>query len=455
MNILRCEVAFRVMTLAAWAFLAMLISGCPGGKKDNAMQRACARISNTVMYGNECTCRQGYTKMAYSGVGELDFQCQLAQRCLGNSRQQHDGSCQCNNGRIYNTNNLQSPCGDNLGGGTRLGMDMQQLQTACNGIGTWNNGFCACPQGQQFNAATRRCEPLMWHHTQTMCGTGATFYGHGGRGVCVCQNSQALFHPAFGGCNTHVGTEVIGHMCSGLYGVTAGPQMHTAQQMQGHCACPSGRVWFRGSCLDLGHDFITQVPNLPEAVRCELQGKRLVDGTRCETYGGFGAFGYGNGPIRPIVCVRNALVGNASKERVELHPDGRVHVEITRFGREFGYTYPSPQEYFRIRCEQYALAPEGYWTSEQIGTYRPLDPPYFGECKCGDPRGNIRYTTEYDRHLGYSFCAAVGAPLHHTECRWASLCEGGLNISVDPTGEVSGDVSICTRGGRRVSIDLR
>lgn len=440
--------AFRVMTLAVLALLAMLLSGCSGGNKGSAVQRACAKISNTVMYGDECTCRQGYTKITSSGVGELGFQCQLAQHCVGNSRRLHDGSCQCNNGAPYNANNPSSPCGGFSGG--RLGMSIQQLQTACSGVQqtTWNNnGFCTCPQGQQFNAQSRRCEPLMWHHTQTMCGTGATFYGHGGRGVCVCQNNQALFHPAFGGCNTYVGTDVIEHMCSGLYGVTAG------QHMQGHCACPSGRVWFRGSCLELGHDFITQVPSLPPEVRCELQGKRLV-GTTCEAYSGYGYGGYGNGPTRPIVCERNALVGNLGRERITLHPD-RVEVMVTRNGQSFRFTYPSPQEYFRVRCEQYALAPDGYWTSEKIGTYTPLDPPYFGECKCGDPRGNIRYTKEYDQDLGYSYCAAVGSPLHHTRCQWASLCDGGLNLSIDPMNKISGDISICTPGGRKIGVVFR
>ena len=441
--------AFRVMTLAVLALLAMLLSGCPGGNKGSALQRACAKISNTVMYRDECICKTGYRKMAYSGVGELGFQCQLAQHCAGNSRQLHDGSCQCNNGRIYDHNNTLSPCGDNLGGGTRLGMTVQQLQNACNGVQqtTWQQqGFCACHQGQQFNASTRQCETLMWHHTQTMCGTGATFYGHGGRGVCVCQNNQALFHPAFGGCNTHVGMDVVEHMC-GLYGVAA---------QQGRCNCPADSVWFRGSCLKLGHDFITQVPNFPTdpALRCELQGKRLV-GTTCEAYQGYGYAGYGNGPINPIVCTRNSLVGNMGKETVTLYPD-RVEVVLSSNRHNpIRFTYPSPQEYFRVRCEQYALAPGGYWTSEQIGTYTPLDPPYFGECKCGDPRGNVRYTKEYDRDLGYSYCAAVGTPTHHTRCQWATLCEGGANIHIDPMGGVSGDVSICTRGGRTISVGWR
>ena len=330
--------AFRVMTLAAGALIAMLISGCPGDGKGNAVQRACAKISNTVMYGNQCACKYGYTKISHGGVGELDFQCQLTQHCTGNSQRLHDGSCRCNNGRMYNPSNSISPCGDNLGS-TRLGMTMQQLQTACNGIGTWNNGFCACPQGQQFNAQTRRCEPLMWHHTQMMCGTGATFYGHGGRGVCVCQNDQALFHPAFGGCNTYVGTDVIGHMCSNLYGVTAG------QHMQAHCACPSGRVWFRGSCLDLGHDFITQVSNLPNdpALHCELQGMRMVGG-QCEDFWGGGYFS-NNGPVRPLTCDRKSFV-NGMQERIVLHRDT---VEVVTYYPWRNIVKHTPaQKYFRV-----------------------------------------------------------------------------------------------------------
>ena len=444
LNILRCEVAIRTtISLVVVVLLAVLISGCPSSKKRSSAQKACARISNTVMVGNDCLCRQGYTKMAHSGVGSYDFQCQYGQKCYGNA-QMSNGTCQCNDGRTYNPNNMSSPCGE-LAGGGRVGLSVQQLQTACNGVqqATWQNGFCACGPNQQFNALTRQCESIMWHHTQSMCGTGATFYGQSGRGVCVCQSSNALFHPSFGGCSSHVGSDVLGHMCSTVYGVSNG-------FVDGRCQCPSGRVWFRGSCLDLGHDFITQVPNLPQPLRCELQGKRLV-GTECQAYaGGYG--GFGNGPVQPIVCERSALVGNVSTEKVVLFDGGvdggvGVRVESRVGGRTFGRTY-NPQEYFRERCEEYALGPGGYWIGG-VGRFEPGVPPYFGHCKCGDPRGPD-YTVEYEPNLGYSFCVAVGNHHRIPRCRSLTLCGDGLNVSVGASGNVNVDVSVCSPDGKQM-----
>lgn len=439
LNGLRCKVAIRTMiSLVTVMLLAVLVSSCPSGKKRSSAQEACARISNTIMVNNECLCMQGYTKIAHSGVGSYDFQCQsqYGQACNGNA-QMINGTCQCSNGRVYDHNNMSSPCGELSGG--RQGLTIQQLQTACSGVqqATWQNGFCSCGTNQQFNALTRQCEPIVWHHTQTMCGTGATFYGHGNRGVCVCQNNNAVFHPSFGGCSTYVGSDVLGHLCSNVYGVNNG-------FVDGRCQCPAGRVWFRGSCLDLGHDFITQVPNLPETLRCELEGKRLV-GTECQTYaGGYG--GYGNGPVQPIVCERSALVGNVSTEKVVLF-DGGVRVESRVGGRTFDRVY-NPQEYFRERCEEYALGPGGFWVGG-VGTFHPGVPPYFGHCKCGDPRGPA-YTVEYEPNLGYSYCVAVGN--HHLipRCRRLALCGDGLNVSVGASGHVNVDVSVCTPDGKQM-----
>ena len=443
LNVLRCEVTIRTtISLLAVVLLAVLVSGCPSTKKRNSARDACARISNTVLVGNECLCMQGYTKISHSGAGSYDFHCQYGQNqtCYGNARMVN-GMCQCNNGRAYNTNNMQSPCGEFSG--ARMGLTMQQLQSRCSGVGQWQNELCMCPSGQWFNALSSRCESIMWHHTQSMCGTGATFYGHGNRGVCVCQNDQALFHPSFGGCSTHVGTNVLGHLCSNVYGVNNGFN-------GGHCQCPAGRVWFRGSCLDLGHDFVTQVPNLPSdpALRCELQGRRLING-QCETYGG-GYIGHNNGPSQPIICRRDSLIINMGKETVELHRD-RVRVTIERGHSSFTQDY-HPQEYFRIRCEDYALSPGPvhYW-ARGIGRYEPGNPPYFGECRCA-----AGYTAAFDHDLGYSYCVAVGHQMYtHSRCEWASLCGGGLNINIggaDRKTSVSGE--ICLRDGTRINIGV-
>ena len=326
-----------------------------------------------------------------------------------------------------------------------MGMSVQQLQTACNGVqqATWQNGFCSCGPNQQFNALTRQCEPVVWHHTQTMCGTGATFYGQSGRGVCVCQNSNALFHPSFGGCNTYMGQEVLGDVCSNVYGVSNG-------FVDGRCQCPGGRVWFRGSCLDLGHDFITQVPNLPQSLRCELQGKRLV-GSECQVYaGGYG--GYGDGPVNPIVCEREARVANVRTEKVILFSGG-VQVESRVGGQTFVSQAVSPQEYFRARCEEYALGPNGFWTGS-VGKFSPGVPPYFGHCKCGDPLGP-RYTVEYEPHLGYSYCVAEMSRHLIPRCRSLALCGEGVNINIGADRSVSGSVEVCTSGGKKLSLDWR
>ena len=430
--------AIRTMiSLVAVMLLAIMISGCPTGKKSSARE-ACARISNTVIVGNECMCMSGYTKIAHGGGGSYDFQCQYGQSCYGNA-QMVNGTCQCSNGRMYNPNNITSPCGELTGGG-RLGLNLQQLQNACSGIGQWQNSFCMCPQGQQFNALTKRCEPIMWHHTQTMCGTGATFYGHGGRGVCVCQNDQALFHPSFGGCNTLLGTTIVDSMCKNLYGISGG-------YVGGQCQCPAGRVWFRGSCLDLGHDFVTQIPNLPPELGCELRGQRMING-QCQAYGG-GYIGHNNGPTQPIICRRDSLVVNMGKETVELHRD-RVRVTIERGRSSFTQDY-HPQEYFRIRCEEYALSPGPvrYW-ARGIGKYEPGNPPYFGECRCA-----AGYTVAFDHDLGYSYCIAIGHHMYtHSRCEWLALCGSGLNISVGADRKTSFSGEICLRDGTRVDISV-
>ena len=429
------------ISLVVVVLLAVLVSSCPSSKKRSSAQEACARISNTVMAGNDCRCMQGYTKMAHSGVGNYDFQCQYDQNCYGNA-QMSNGTCQCNNGRTYNRSNMSSPCGE-LAGGGRVGLSVQQLQTACNGVqqATWQNGFCSCGPNQQFNALTRQCESIMWHHTQSMCGTGATFYGDSGRGVCVCQNDQALFHPSFGGCSTLVGTTVVDSMCRNLYGINDG-------YVGGRCACPSGRVWFRGSCLDLNHDFVTQIPNLPSELSCELQGKRMING-QCQVFGG-GYIGHNNGPNKPIICRRDSLVVNMGKETVELHRD-RVRVTIERGHSSFSQDY-HPQDYFRIRCEEYALSPGPvhYW-ARGIGKYEPGNPPYFGECRCA-----AGYTAAFDHDLGYSYCVAIGQHMFtHSRCEWAALCGSGLNLSVDANRTVSGSVEICTRDGKRISFGIQ
>ncbi len=442
LGVLRCEVAIRTtISLVAVLLLAALVSGCPSGKKSNGAREACAQISNTLMQGNDCLCMEGYTKNSPSGGSDYDFTCQQDQTCLGGA-QMVNGACQCTNGKPYNPSNTSSPCGEFAGGGGRLGLTAQQLQTACTGVGQWQNDFCLCPGGQQFNALTSQCEAIVWHHTQTMCGAGAKFYGQQGRGVCVCQNDQALFHPSFGGCSTLIGTTVIDSMCKNLYGVSDG-------YVGGRCACPSGRVWFRGSCLDLGNDFVTQVPSLPPELGCELKGMRVGPDGQCQAYGG-GYIGHNNGPNKPIICRRDSLVANMGKETIELHRD-RVRVTIERGPSSFTQDY-QPQEYFRIRCEEYALSPgpREYWASGK-GVYKPLNPPYFGKCYC-----DAGYTAAVDHDLGYSYCVATGHPLYaYSRCEWAVLCGSGFNISVGADRSVSFDGEICTRDGARFSFGVQ
>lgn len=426
------------ISLVGVVFAALLVSGCPGGKKRNSAQEACAKISNTVMIGNECQCQSGYTKLASSGGGSYDFQCQHSQTCVGNATRV-DNTCQCNNGKVYNPSNTSSPCGEVVGDG-RLGLTAQQLETACSGVGRWQNQFCLCDGvQQQFNALTRQCEPIMWRHTQAMCGTGATFYGQGGQGVCVCQNPQALFHPSFGGCSTLMDTPVIDSMCKNLYGISEG-------HVGGRCACPQG-VWFRGSCLSLDNDFVTQVPSLPPELRCELQGKREINGN-CQDYGG-GYIGHGNAEGDPIICRRNSLDVNIGKETIEMWSN-LVRVTVERAGRSYPEDF-HPQAYFRLRCEQYAFSPSPAanrnW-AKGIGKYTAGSPPYFGECTCG-----AGHTVTYDHDLGYSYCIANGYQMYAPHrCEFATLCEDGINIGISADRTVSGSISMCRPDGTKLGV---
>lgn len=427
------------ISLVGVVLLALLVSGCPGGKKKNSAQEACAKISNTVMIGNECQCLSGYTKIASSGGGSYDFQCQHSQTCRGNATL-INGTCQCSNGKPYNSSNMSSPCGEVVSDG-RLGLTAEVLQSKCGTIGQWQNGFCSCVNGQQFNALTGQCEPLLWHHTQAMCGAGATFYGQGGRGVCVCQNPQALFHPSFGGCSTRMDTPVIDFMCKNLYSVETG-------YAGGRCACPQGRVWFRGSCLDLGNDFVTQVPSLPPELHCELGGGRMIDGN-CQPFVG-GYIGHGH-RTKPIICRRDSLEINRGKETIEMWSDRvRVTVEgpgLTPLAQEY-----HPQEYFRIRCEDYAFSPGSvrYW-AKGIGKYNRSSPPYFGECFCG-----AGYTTTFDRYLGYSYCVATGHQMYAPQrCDPATLCGSGISLNIGANRSVSASVELCTPGGKNIQFGIR
>lgn len=429
----------RATMLSMAVLLAMLVSGCPGKKKGDGLRQACARISNSAMYGNECDCLHTHTKIVQSGASSMDFHCQLRQNCFGNSRLVN-GSCQCNDGSIYNTSNPTAPCGD-MTLPTQLGLPLQKLQSACSGIGQWQNSFCLCPSGLQFNARTRQCEQLVYHHTQAMCGSGsnATFYGHGGRGVCVCQDPQALFHPSFGGCHNAIGTPVIDAMCKNLYGISSGYE-------NGRCACSNDRVWFRGSCLDLGPDFVKHVQGLPPALGCELGGKRIMNGN-CGYYPA-----HNNGPSNPITCVRDSLILHSGKEKIVLDRD-HVRVTIERAHSRFTQTY-LPQEYFRIRCERYALGPGPvhYWARD-IGTYLPGDPPYFGECRCA-----AGYTVAFDQDLGYEYCVAASLPpgmRPYSRCRRGALCGSGVNISIGSDGTKSASADVCLRDGTKFSIGIQ
>ena len=102
--------------------------------------------------------------------------------------------CVCSDRNITYDRNSNNPCGPSFDAG--FGVTAQQLQQACTNVGQWNNGFCACTSGQQFNYFTTRCEPVSYYHTRDICRNGATYYG-ANQGVCVCQNSQALVSSQF------------------------------------------------------------------------------------------------------------------------------------------------------------------------------------------------------------------------------------------------------------------
>lgn len=409
---------FRIIGL--WVTVALLVAGCPSSKKKSGVREACAKISNTIVVGDECQCRSGYAKIAQIGD---QFQCNLLSTTSCRSPAYFDSAsnmCTCSNNSIYNPHS-QNPCGSSFG--NSLGVPTTELQRVCTGAGgQWrNNGFCACSgQKQQFNYFSRMCEPVSYHHTQEMCGNGATFYGASGRGVCVCQNSQALFHPSFGGC-TNIGTEIISTMCDNIYGTSV---------QRGGCGCPQGGVWFRGSCLNLGNDFISSLPSHPPItpdLRCELQGKNW-NGTQCEdvVWGGGGY--YGEGPTQPITCERRSLI-NGSRECVVIHGNMVQVTESSRWGSTpIRHNYTT-ENYFRYRCEGVSLD-RGRWVPG-VGKYHEgIGDPFYGMCACTSPH-NVRYSAYRDRKLGYQYCVSVGTdPSLYTACEGFSLRNVLDNLSV-------------------------
>ncbi len=425
---MRCAVAVRTtVSLATVVLSAVLSSSCPdGGKGDGGQRSACRKISNTVWVGDECVCKHGYRKVVPSGAGAYDFQCQHDKQCYGGARLQADGTCLCANGSIYDSSNMHAPCG--VQSGNRQGFGAPQLQSACQrAMAKWNHaGFCSCDGERQFNALTGQCEPIVWHHTKMMCGTGATFHGQD-HGVCVCDDPLSLFHPSFGGCLGPVAEAGMELMCRDLYGVSYNG---------GRCNCRQG-VWFRGSCLDLGDDFVTTIPESSEELRCVLQGMRFIGG-KCQASGGvhFGEF------QQPIICRRDSLDPRIGKETIIIE-GGMVSVE-TGLG---GHSPPIPKrEYERIRCEEHALSPGPTHRWERgRGTYKDGNP--FGRCYCD--RG---YTATFDPQLYYSYCVPLGHQTHvHSPCQWATLCD--FQVRADSRG-LGGSLELCTPGGSRFNFGV-
>ena len=221
-------------------------------------------------------------------------------------------------------------------------------------------------------------------------------------------------------------------MCKNLYGINDG-------YVGGRCACPSGRVWFRGSCLDLGNDFITQVPNLPAdpALRCELQGRRMVGG-QCEDFWGGGYFSR-NGPVKPITCDRRSLV-NGERERIILHRDAVDVIDYHPFKRH--YRHSPARDYFRTMCEDHALL-NGMLMPMTVGTYHPGEgDPYYGKCSC-----KMDYTA-YRDDLGYEYCVGRGSnPAYFGRCGWDLLANTKLGVSYDPENGFSGEICLMHNAG--------
>ncbi|MDE3270379.1 MAG: hypothetical protein OYH77_08900, partial [Pseudomonadota bacterium] len=157
----------------------MILVSCPPPQSSKNPLN-CDPSLNMIKRGNQCDCAPGYRRQTSAGnlvcVAEPGF-------CGAGATLDANNKCRCTNGNTY-VRSSNNPCGGNSSG--RVGLSITELQNACQGVGQWSNGFCACGNGKQFNAVSRRCEAITYHHTNTMCGSGAKFYGQGGRGVCIC-----------------------------------------------------------------------------------------------------------------------------------------------------------------------------------------------------------------------------------------------------------------------------
>ena len=430
----------RMIARIALLFFPLLFLTCskPGSKR----AANCAEKSNTIMVGNSCECRSGYRRESRGS----NFICIMDRSsCRGGAIADTSGNCQCSNGNIYDAY-ATSPCGSSTAGT----LDRAQLQRVCQSASaqgaTWDqSGICTCGgtdlRKRQFNARSGLCEPFSLSHTRTMCGSNATFYGANDQGLCVCRNSNAFFHPSFGGCtSSSLGLNVSQNLCTSVYG---GEFLHD----KNYCQCPNQEVWFRGSCLNLAQDFfVSAANNMPPEILCEVKGGRIVGG-ECLNSSGFGGGGGGFGSI-----YQHRKVSTCDRSDARLNIDERVVISsnyvdvidyISNPSTPLRYRYNNPQDYFRERCVNRAVSSSGLWL-RGYGTYNRIgDNRFTGSCNCG-----FGFITKRHPDLGYEYCAEDGGYYDDPRCHWDWKRDTELSVTFDPkTGiGVSGCVN---RNGRK------
>lgn len=371
-----------------------------------------------IAIGNQCQCKVGFERQ----VSGRDFICIAEDTVCGTGAViKSNNRCECSNGSWYDESQKHSnPCGG--GSSNRTGLTIADLENACRGVGQWSNGFCACTSpGQQFNAVSRRCEPIAYHHTSAMCGAGAKFYGQGGRGVCICANGSH-FNPTFGGCTTPSVTTSQA-ICATMYG-------GNWDTNRSSCDCNNSGVWFRGACLNLGNDFFTSVQGLPPEVQCEVKGGRIING-KCQMHGAGGVGGPGTyyGYKKVITCDREDRRLNV-KERVWIYPD-RIEVDdyIPFSHSPTRYRYKNRKDYFKDRCINKSVSASGMWL-RGFGTYSPnVGSPTFGSCRCA-----YGFITMRHPQLGYEYCAEAGGYNEDPICHWDWERDTHISASWSPAG---------------------
>lgn len=418
------------LTRAALFVIPLFLLSCPPPKSSKDPLN-CESKSNAIKVGNQCQCAPGFRRQVSAG----DFFCveEPGYCAPGAVLNNNSNKCVCTNGNTYHEGS-NNPCG---GSSNQVGLSVAQLESACRGVGQWSNGFCACANGQQFNALSRRCEPIVHHHTRAMCGSGAKFYGQGDRGVCICNNPGSYFNPSFGGCTTSVSVTTSQTICATLYG-------GNWDANSSRCDCNNSGVWFRGSCLNLGNDFFTTVPGLPIEVQCEAKGGRVINGN-CQTYGS-GGVGSIYGYTRSTTCDRrNARL--KVDERVIIYPDRIEVIDFEPFKHSpRRYRYNNPKDYFKDRCINKAVSASGMWL-RGFGTYLPnIGSPTFGSCRCAH-----RFITKRHPDLGYEYCVEGNTGNQDPMCYWDWRRDTQVSVTFDPNTGIG--VSGCiNRNGRKYCV---